>query len=408
VPRTPHVSREVSAALTLVAGLVATPPASAQLDLTGYALAMASASGSSAFVEDGTTLLGRARLMTTPSRGALTLDLAYEHVITRSSTGASLGLVLPGVGGGQEWLDADWRIRSTGKSEWRHRLDRLSVSYASTDLELTVGRQAISWATTLFLTPADPFVPFDPSDPFRVYRAGVDAARLRIFPGPFTELEAVVRPRDVVTTTGAETRVTALARLQTSTGGWAWGAWAGVVDEEGAGAAFATGAIGSTAIRGELSVRDDGSSGATLRGTLGLDRYFTPGGKDLFAIVELQYDGFGTRDVATLFTTPVPATPVDRQVLGRWAFATQLSYQIHPLVGIDALALLNPDDGSVLVAPGVGWSATAAASIRLGLFSGLGRETVPAPSPTSPLPFLPGSEYGAVPAIGYLSLTWYF
>ena len=47
--------------------------------------------------------------------------------------------------------------------------------------DLIVGRQPVSWATTLFLTPADPFSPFDPADPFREYRGGVDAARLRVY-----------------------------------------------------------------------------------------------------------------------------------------------------------------------------------------------------------------------------------
>ena len=41
--------------------------------------------------------------------------------------------------------------------------------------------------------PADPFAPFDPADPFRDYRAGVDAARVRIFPSAFSEIDGAVR-----------------------------------------------------------------------------------------------------------------------------------------------------------------------------------------------------------------------
>ena len=88
------------------------------------------------------------------------------------------------------------------------------------------------------------------------------------------------------------------------------------------------------------------------------------------------------------------------QTLGRLALAGQASYQVHPLVGLSALGLLNLDDGSVLLGPSAGWSATGSATVSLGLFTGLGTEA----GGVDPL----GSEYGSVPAVGYAALTWYF
>ena len=77
---------------------------------------------------------------------------------------------------------------------WQHRFDRLNVGFSpSQAMDLTLGRQAVSWGTTLFLTPADPFLPFSPSDPFRQFRGGGDAARLRLYPGPLSALDVVVR-----------------------------------------------------------------------------------------------------------------------------------------------------------------------------------------------------------------------
>lgn len=265
-------------AAALLLGTIALP-LNAQIDLSGYALGMASRSGRSALTRDGNTLLGRARIMLASTSGPISFDVAYEHLMTRTPGGQSLGLATPGVGGAEDWLGADWELWSTSESEWRHRLDRVSVAFARGPLEVTVGRQAISWATTLFLTPADPFVPFDPSDPFRVYRAGVDAARVRLFPGPFTEIEAVVRP----TETASGTTITALARVQTSVEGWALGGWAGALHDEPAAAAFGTGSLGATAIRSEVAVREDPDGGAVVRATVGLDRNFTPGGKDLYS-----------------------------------------------------------------------------------------------------------------------------
>jgi len=60
------------------------------------------------------------------------------------------------------------------------------------------------------------------------------------------------------------------------------------------------------------------------------------------------------------------------QTLGKLSWATQLSYQIHPIVSVDALALVNLDDRSTLVASGISWSASGSASLRLGTFAGLG------------------------------------
>jgi hypothetical protein len=382
----------------VVVGLFAGRPLAAQVDVSGYALGVASRTGSSTLLEEGSTLLGRGRLMAVTSVEQLDFDVAYEHVVTYRSSPTQFSITTPVASGSGDWLGTDWTVASSDRTQWRHRLDRLSVAYSAGPVAITVGRQSISWATTLFLTPADPFAPFDPTDPFRVYRGGVDAVRLQFFPGPFTEVEAVVRASE--TTFGATT--TAVARAQTSVHGWSLGSWAGAVHDEAAAAVFATGAIGATAVRAEAAVRDDPDGGSTLRAVLGLDRLFTPAGKDLYLVAEVQYDGFGARSASNIpeVILSKPFIRGEMQVIGEWSAANQISYQIHPIVGLDALALTNLDDGSTLVAPGVSWSATGAISVRAGVFVGLGAE--------SELAGAIESEYGAISAIGYASLTWYF
>lgn len=258
-------------------------------------------------------------------------------------------------------------------------------------VSVTVGRQAISWATALFLTPADPFAPFDPSDPFRAYRGGVDAVRIRAFTGSFSEVEAVVRAAE----TPEGTTVTALGRGQLSRGGWALGGWAGLLHDEGAAALFATGSAGATAVRGETAVREDPAGGALLRTTLGADRRFTAGGRDLFAVLEVQYDGYGAAtasDPLAVVSSPAYQRG-EMQTLGRWTGATQVS--------LDGLVLLSLHDGSALWAPGVSWSATSAASARLGAFLSTG---------ATGLDDVGGllSVYGSTPTVVYASLSWFF
>lgn len=79
----------------------------------------------------------------------------------------------------------------------------------------------------------------------------------------------------------------------------------------------------------------------------------------------------------------------------------QASYQIHALVGLSAMALVNLTDGSTLVAPGLSWSATGSTSVRLGVYSGLGQAGL------LPLGTL-ASEYGSIPGLAYVAVSRFF
>lgn len=388
----------VSGALLLWGGL-ASPVAAQAWDFAAYGLAVGLRSGAGDLGPAGTTLLARTRFMPRGTLGPFELEVAYEHALTRTPPAGAPALV-PGAAQvrGGDWMGTDWSLRTTERTSWRHRFDRLSLTWSGEKASLTVGRQVISWATTLFLTPADPFVPFDPSDPFREYRAGVDAVRLKLFPGPFSEVEAVVRPAE----TPDGTTTTALLRVQTALGAWAVGGWGGALHDEAALAGFATGAVGATAVRGELSWRrrDDGSG--ALRGALGGDRLLSAGGRDLFLVAEVQYDGFGAAGPSNLLEVAMskPFLRGDMQTLGRWTGVAQASYQMHPLLSLDGMALVSLQDGSALLAPGLSWSATSAASVRAGAYLGLG----PSGAGAQGL----ASEYGPVPGLGYVALSWFF
>jgi hypothetical protein len=81
--------------------------------------------------------------------------------------------------------------------------------------------------------------------------------------------------------------------------------------------------------------------------------------------------------------------------------ASQASYQVHPLVGLNALALVNLADGSALFAPGVSWSASGSTSVRVGAFTGTGAGGLEPPGALA-------SEYGSIPALAYVSVSRFF
>ena len=402
----PRVARRAHGALrcALAAALaLALPrPAAAQLGpLTGYYLNVPGDAGSSALGDGGWSDYQRLRLMLTPALGPLRLDAAYEQLfLFQQRPGAAFTALAPGTAPTSgDWLGLDWTLEQSAHVLWRQRLDRLSLALPLGSVQVTAGRQAISWATTLLFTPADPFAPFDPSDPFREYRGGVDALRVQVFPGPFSGLDVVVRPER--TATGRT--MTAAARGTLSVGSLDLSAWGGVVDGTAAGAAGATGTVAGAAWRTEVTLREDTTGAAVVRVAAGLDRRWTVFGRDLYAVVEIQHDGFGAAGPGQLAAVlaSAPYRRGELQVLGRDVAAGEVQYQVHPLVSGELLILWDLGDGSALIAPALAVSASNDLTVRVGAYLPAGNGSV------SPLGGL-GSEFGIAPTFGYASASWFF
>jgi len=365
---------------------------------TGYYQNVPLWSASNALVPGGVSDFNRFRISAEPSIGDFSFELAYEQVLTlRENEGR--GLFVGAVPSGGEWLELQWTLEDSEHVLWQHRFDRMKVAWApTTSFRIDAGRQAVSWATTLFLTPSDPFSPFNPADPFREFRAGVDAVRMRVYPGPLSEVDVVVRP----TKSAVGEELTALGRGLATVRGWELSGWAGVLYDEAAGAFGASGSVGAWALRGEGTLRDQDEA-LVFRGSIGLDRRFTVSGRDLFFVLEYQRDGFGAsgeEDYARVLESD-PFLRGELQVLGRDEAAVQTSYQLHPLWSLQGLLLWNLRDGSALVSPSFAYSASDSAAVSGGLFFGFGASEV---VPDAVLP----SEYGLVPATAYLSVSLFF
>ncbi len=342
----------------------------------------------------------RLRLMADPAWGPVDGEIALEHTLTwQSADGAALAFgLLSSTRAGDDWLGIDWTIHDGRSVLWRQRVDRANIGVSHGTWSVRAGRQAISWGTTLFLTPADPFVPLDPADPFREYRRGVDALRAQWYPGPLSLVDVVIRPAS----TPYGKTLTALARGKTTLYGWELSAWGGTVHDAAAAGAGLTRSVGTSALRAEVALREDSGGALVVRGAIGLDRRVTLAGRDLYGVIEYQHDGFGAASAAGLPAVALspPAQRAELQVLGRDEVAAQLTYQLHPLVGLELLALWNLRDGSGLVAPAASLSLSDEVTARGGLFLAVG--------PAGPNPLPPASEYGPLPAGAYLAVSAFF
>jgi hypothetical protein len=347
----------------------------------------------------GASDFNRFRLSTAPVFGKFAVEVAYEQVATfrqNETPGIFVGLVPSG----GEYLDLQWTIVDEEHVLWQHRFDRLKVSFRPTrKVELSAGRQAVSWATTLFLSPADPFSPFDPADPFRVFRAGVDTVRVRVYPSPLSEVDVVLRPtqNELV---GDE--MTALARGLTVWKNWEVSGWGGSLYGDWTGAFGSAGALGGIALRGEGLLRwiDEGT---VFRGTIGIDRQLAVAGKDLYFVFEYQHDGLAAPsadEYVELFRSD-PFLRGELQVLGRDETALQASYQIHPLWSIAGMWLRNWSDGSALLSPSFAYSASDDVSVSGGVYFGFGDDEATA---ARPFP----SEYGLAGTTLFASVSLFF
>lgn len=374
--------------------------ASAQLpEIRGYFLSVALPTLSGPFTNSVFSQLSRLRLMASPAFGPVELDIAYENLWTyRSRSGSAPIFGAVGGGDGSDWLPLQGNVIAESQFTWRSRLDRLKLSYSPPGRwEFSAGRQTVSWATTLLLTPADPFIPFDPSEPFREYRAGVDALRARVSTGPFSEVDLVLRPAD----TPSGNTITALGRATAVVHGWEVAGWAGVIHDDIGGSVAATVTVAGAIIRSEAVVRR--SEGETVvRFVLGVDRSFSVSRRDLYLIFEYQRDGFGYGDVEELLQLFLsqPFQRGELQLLGRNTVALQSSYQAHPLVSLQLLVLTNLNDPSSLLTPAISFSAGNELSLRGGVFLGIGADVTELG--------LPASEYGALPTTIYVSASAFF
>ena len=370
--------------------------------LSGYLQTVAILSIHGGLSESDIELYNRLRVAAEPEFGPFSFTVAYELTATILESGESPVTIARGSGVGvdsNDWLDLHGVLSDGEHFNAQHRIDRLQLSWSPTDtVEVNLGRQAISWGTTLYLTPGDPFIPLHPIDPIREFRSGIDAARLRFYPSPLSEIDLVIRPSRL----DGEEEFTALARGLTTWRNWEVSAWGGLLYDQFAGAVGAAGDIGEWAVRLEAVLRKfDGTLAG--RGTIGFDRSLQVNDRDLQIALEYQHDGHGAVQSADFRRIRESRANQrgDFQVFGRDQFALQTSYQIDPLWTVSALALWNLNNGSGIIVPGFSYSLSNEATIAGGIYLGVG-ESIPEESLTS------DSANDPPDLIGFLSLSWYF
>lgn len=357
--------------------------------------------------------------------GRLNLRLSYKklsfeahHAVTPTlntavnlgaGTSTGVGVVAP------EAIDLTWNTEEPGGLAIQGRTDRLFVRGAIEPVDITVGRQPISFGTGLFFTPMDLVNPFFPTVIDQEYKPGVDAVRVDTFLGlsRITVVGAYTDPSGL-NLFGREGEDEALALEdfsmavygQTTIGVTDLSMFLGEIHADEVLGVSVASSIGPVGVHGDATVtlpaEDAAEEEPFVRAVIGADGRPT---EDLSISGEIYLQTLGTTDSEEYVSQLLG----ERYARGElWLVGVAygglaVGYQLTPLVTLNLAGFINLTDGSVLLAPTLGWSVSGNAELALGVFAGVGER------PSFSLPNLSyNTEFGAAPVTGFFQVRTYF
>lgn len=324
-----------------------------------------------------------------------------------SGASAGVGLLAP------ELVQLTWTAPTNGDVlTIRGRTDRLWLRWSAPGIDVTVGRQPVTFGSGLVFTPMDMVNPFSPAVIDTEYKPGVDAVRVDAYAGVSTRISALaawsgipihdadrdgVTLRDVILVANAQATI-GVTDIQIL-GGWAR-------DEGVFGAGF-SGSIGAVAIYGDgtvtLPAEEEREEDPFVRAVVGAS--FLPTTTTSVS-TELYYAGLGAADPAdylSVLTSPRFSRGEIWQV-GRFYGSLAISQEITPLISASVAGIVNIEDPSAFIAPTVSWSVSDEAALAAGAYFGVGRSL----DLTNPLVPEFRSEFGAYPPAAFAQLRAYF
>lgn len=290
------------------------------------------------------------------------------------------------------WID-DERLRLL------HDLDRLSVTVYSSLADVTIGRQAITWGTSLLFPVADLWAQFSPFELDTEEKPGVDAVRILSYPTSELQIDAVVADRGRGYGASAALRATwSLSKMDVY-------AAAGRLWEEAVAMGGVTWPFDTWTLRGEAvaSRNLDTDRWLTPRFTIGVDRLGSP----LSLTAEYHFNGLGAGS-AEGYLDRLQGKPFARgetYFLGRQYLGLSATVAVDPQerIHVSATVLANLADPSEALLPVVTWDVGRSARLSLGGLVGLGDT----PTFDGDVPQI-RSEYGTYGSLGYAQVAVFF
>lgn len=278
-----------------------------------------------------------------------------------------------------------------------HDIDRLALDIYTDAVDVTLGRQAISWGISNLFPVADLWTQFSPFELDTEEKRGIDAVRALAYPTSGVELDMVVADRGTLRDLSGGARATIeLPWADVYIGGGKF--WRRLMALGGASIVFDT-----WKLRGEIGIpfHLDSTNTEPIRATVGVDQL----GADYQISVEYHHNGLGTND-ASEYIARVTAPAFQRgetYFLGRHYLGANGNYLATDRLSFSLSLIANLGDPSTTISP--------VATYDMGQHTRLSAGGLIAAGKTPLLSLTPPqlrSEFGAYGRLAYTRVSVFF
>jgi len=306
---------------------------------------------------------------------------------------------------------------------WEHEIDRVFFLFALPRVDITIGRQAISWGTGRLWSPLDVFAPMTATEIDREEARGVDAVKLTFSFSDTALMEVVLAAGRKFNEDGDDEVAWSASSLA-----WMlrWNIWhlewmlmAGKVGPAEVVGGALSGQIRGVAVRGEISATSTARLGydnplnndpndpdeTRMRATVGIE-FGTPIG--LTGIIEYHYNGYGVLHTSEyLETAEILAPYMSRGLVSGLAqhyAGVVLAWQPLSVLSLTMIYIQNLQDGSLLLGPSVDYSVADNVHLAFVAYVPIGRDAEWRGEGLMSTELIPHSEFGLSPQLYVLQL----
>ena len=333
------------------------------------------------------------------------MNASVSSIDTGQATGpVALGRGLPP----PRWLPLSWSPADHGTFTWRHTLDWAWTRVRLGPVDLTVGRQPVTFGRGYLWKTMDLLSTFAPTEIDTEYKPGADALRLDVALSRTALLSLVAVAGELADDEDAEVTLAGssfAARAKVGFNRWEIGFFGGYVRRD-----VVFGVDGFVDLKA-LTLHAE----ATVTWNPDGDRAKAAGEEPVFAratagvvwsvpsfrlVGELHYNGVGGADAGDYLGRSMSqrAAIGEVYVFGRYYAGLVADWEVHPLVHLLLTTMANLRDPSGLVSPGLSYSVATNVELAAGAYLPLGSR------PDWGLQPRFRSEFGAYPYFYYLEL----
>lgn len=316
-------------------------------------------------------------------------------------------------------LDATWVQLEEEHITTESKLDRFNMKFSFEKVDLTVGRQAITFGKAYFWNPLDVFLPFEPQQVDRDYKPGVDALRIDIPFGNFSGFNLIGAWGPKVFPESDENRTwdsspygsALLARVYTTMMDWDFALQGGKIYggyQIGGGAVGELGKLEARLETAYFEAVDSDPMPSPFQGDIFEDHLTLVAGighrfENSF-VFELEYLNNGAGDPQNLEASLFRFLLGSSLHMGKHLMGVLLKYDILPIFTSQLVWIYSISDQSSLVQPAFFLSLSDEAELFFGATISEGER----PSETNGPPPGLGSEFGTYPDHYFIALKIYF